>query len=217
MPADHVSRPSRPFLRFSVRGLIVLVLVIGIWLGWLVRSACIQRDAVAAITAAGGSVKYDWDWSNGLPVVGGKPWAPKWLTDLIGVDFFGHVTFVQLISSSNATDATFTHVGRLTQLETLLIGFSPLCDDELAHLKSLTKLSGLCFIGTQVTDAGLIHLKGLTNLLVLNLDGTQVTDAGLIHLKGLTNLSVLCLGGNQVTDAGMRELEQALPELTIVR
>ena len=49
MPAVPVARPWRRFLRFSVRGLIVLVLVIGVWLGWLVRSARIQREAVAAI------------------------------------------------------------------------------------------------------------------------------------------------------------------------
>ena len=40
MPADlkTISRPWRRYLRFSVRGLIGLVLVIGLGLGWLVRS-----------------------------------------------------------------------------------------------------------------------------------------------------------------------------------
>ena len=52
--AKPVSRPWRRFLRFSVRGMIVVVLVIGGWLGWLVRSARIQREAVAAIEEAGG-------------------------------------------------------------------------------------------------------------------------------------------------------------------
>ena len=37
MPAETTSRPWRRFLRFSVRGLIVLVLVIGAGLGWIVR------------------------------------------------------------------------------------------------------------------------------------------------------------------------------------
>ena len=47
--ARPVRRPWRRSLRFSVRGLIVLVLVIGAGLGSLVRSARIQREAVAAI------------------------------------------------------------------------------------------------------------------------------------------------------------------------
>jgi hypothetical protein len=58
MPAGPVSHPWRRLLRFSVRGLIVLVLVIGAGLGWVVRSARIQREAVAAIKSAGGGVTY---------------------------------------------------------------------------------------------------------------------------------------------------------------
>jgi hypothetical protein len=49
----------RRFLRFGVRGLVVLVLVIGAGLGWVVRQIHIHRDAVAAIKHAEGSVKYD--------------------------------------------------------------------------------------------------------------------------------------------------------------
>ena len=77
MPADHVSRPWRRFLRVSVRGLIVLVLVIGGGLGWLVRSCphpC--REAAEAIKHAWGSVSYDWEYSDGNLISGGKPWGP---------------------------------------------------------------------------------------------------------------------------------------------
>jgi len=37
MPSEPISRPWRRFLRFSVRGLIVLVLLVGVWLGWISR------------------------------------------------------------------------------------------------------------------------------------------------------------------------------------
>ena len=91
--------------------MIVLVLVIGAGLGWIVRSARIQREAVAAITMDRGSVYYDWEWSpyewdwskGSLPER--KPWAPTWLVSLVGVDYFGHVTDVSLDSFSLATDA----------------------------------------------------------------------------------------------------------------
>ena len=62
MSADPVSRPWRRNLRFSVRGLIVLVLVTGAALGLMVRTdrnARIERAALAAIKDAGGSVSYD--------------------------------------------------------------------------------------------------------------------------------------------------------------
>jgi hypothetical protein len=59
--AKPLSRRWRRFVRFSARGLIVLVIVIGSGLGWAVRSARIQREAVTAIQNAGGVVFYDWE------------------------------------------------------------------------------------------------------------------------------------------------------------
>jgi len=194
-----LSRPWWNYLRFSIRGLIVLVLLIGLGLGWMVRSAHTQRDAVAAIRKAGGVVKYDWEWSNGYDISGGKPWAPQWLLDLIGVDFFGHVTSVWLHPAP--TDEAIVEVGRLTQLERLQLAGRFFSDGELAHLKGLTKLSNLCIYN--VSDAGLAHLKGLTKLKTLITGGPWVTDAGLAHLKGLTNLTCLQLGSSPVTDAGL--------------
>jgi hypothetical protein len=120
--AKPVARPWQRFLRFTVRGLIVLVLVIGGGLGWLVRSARIQREAVAAIEKARGGVSYDWEWSNGKSIRGGKPSAPQWLVNLIGVDYFGHVTLVVLFDSNTPGDAALDRVGRLTRLEELFAG-----------------------------------------------------------------------------------------------
>jgi hypothetical protein len=115
--AKPVSRPWQRCLRFSVRGLIVLVLVIGGWLGWVVRGARIQREAVRAITSSGSAVAYNWEWSNGSYIPGGKPWAPNLLVGLIGVDYFGHVTGVSLISSLATTDATIAEIAHLPRLQ----------------------------------------------------------------------------------------------------
>jgi hypothetical protein len=62
--AVPVSRSWRRFLRFSVRGMIVVVLVSGGWLGWIVRSARIQREAVAGIRNAKSRVSSDWELSR---------------------------------------------------------------------------------------------------------------------------------------------------------
>ena len=53
MPDQTLLNRARRWLRISVRGVIVLVLVIGVGMGWIVRRARIQRDAVAAIENAG--------------------------------------------------------------------------------------------------------------------------------------------------------------------
>lgn len=193
MPEGPASHPWRRYLRFNVRVLIVFVVVIGVGLGWTVRNAHIQRDAVVAIKNAGGSVSYDWERNNRKGTSAGKPCAPPWLVDLIGVDYFGHVTGVAVFSSTPATDATLTRVGHLSRLESL--GLSP----------------------SSVDDEGLAHLKGLNELVSLDLGGTQVTDAGVAHLSGLTKLRDLGLAGTKVTDAGAKALQQALPRLTITR
>ncbi len=207
MSAVPVARPWRGFLRFSVRGLIVLVLVVGAWLGWLVRSARIQREAVAAIKAADGGVFYDWEWSNGVSILGGKPWSPRWLVDLIGIDYSGHVAFVGLVSSSPATDAAIRQLGCLTRLDELNLQHSSVNDVSLAGVEGLTHLSRLHLDYTDVSDAGLAHLKGLTYLSLLNINATRVTDAGLAHLRRHTELSKLYLNGTQVTDGGLVHLD----------
>ncbi len=179
--AKPVSRPWRRFLRFSVRGLIVLMLAMGAGLGWLVRGARIQREAVAAITKAGGTVVYNWNEDTSPFSPAGKPWAPGWLVKFIGVHYFGHVTGVDFYDNAS-TDAG------------------------LVHLKRLNKLSRLHLAGTQLTDAGLVHLHGLTNLSHLDLSYTKVSDDGRAHLKPLKKLSRLDVFGNRVTDAGIKQL-----------
>jgi hypothetical protein len=205
----------RPF-RFSVRALVVVVLLIGAGLGWIVRQAHVQRDAVAAIMSAGGSVEYDWEWSDGKFVPRGKPPAPRWLLALVGVDYFGHVTSVGLNSSSSTDDRATSFVAPLTQLQSLYLRGSSFGDAGLMNLKGLARLSVLDIRETHVTDAGLATLKGLTSLSELHLSGTLVTDVGLANLKGLKKLYLLHVPGNKVTDVGVNELRRALPNLTIV-
>jgi hypothetical protein len=48
MASVPVSRRWKRCLRLSVRGLIIVVLVMGAGFGWLAHSAWVQRDAVAA-------------------------------------------------------------------------------------------------------------------------------------------------------------------------
>jgi hypothetical protein len=205
------SGPWRRLLRFSVRGLIVLVLVIGAGLGWLVHLAHIQRDAVQAVRNVGGTVSYDWEWTGEKSIPGGKPWAPQWLTDRIGIDYFGHVTVVVL--SDLGTDATIEHVGRLRAVERLYLDQSFVTDSGLAHLHGLDSLSVLLLVRARIGDTGLAHLEGLRGLSTLALDETHVTDAGLAHLKDHSNLSFLSLSRARITDAGIVHLE-GLKKLT---
>ena len=120
MPVGPVSRPLRWYLWFGVRGLVILVLLLGFWLVWLFHLAQIQREAVLAIKKDGGTVLYNWEWDNGSSVPAGQPRAPRWLVARIGVDFFGHVTVVK------SRQPAFALVGQLPGLQILHLNSSEL-------------------------------------------------------------------------------------------
>jgi hypothetical protein len=205
-----------------VRGLIVLVLIVGVCLGWIahvIRSAQRQRDAVAAVRNVLGSVLYDWQFegsrvrvkpgtntiSNEVPV-----W-PKWLVDRLGPDFFGHVTQVSFGRpgiSSGQFDEALAYVGQMDRLTDLTLIRSPVTDTGLAHLRGLKDLESLMLRGcTGFSDAGLVHLERMADLKGLYLDDAKVTDAGLAHLRGLARLESLGLDRAGVTGAGLAHLD----------
>jgi Leucine-rich repeat (LRR) protein len=225
----------RKWLRLSVRGLLVLVLVIGIWTGWIVRQARIQREAVAAIDNVGGiaCARYDSDLKPGSSRNQLSSWK-KWIEEYIGIDFVDYVAVVQLKSSGNEADWQQA-VNRLTDLgqvrvlnlmgryvnddvlaqlegmnclELLMLQHTGNSDAGLAHVQNLTNLKTVYISGSRISDAGLAHLKGLTKLSDLSLQWMQVSDAGLMHLRGLTNLSELSLSGTNVSDAGLAHLSR---------
>jgi Leucine Rich repeat len=154
-----------------MRTLMTFVFLVAVGLGLLARSSQIRRDAVAAIERGGGGVMYNWQFKNGIPNADGKPWAPQWLVDCFGVDYFGDA--LDVVSQTRTTvDAQLIPVGRLRRLERLDL------------------------FDSAVTDAGLVHLEALSQLRTLDLTGADIGDAGLAHLKGLTKLRELDLNLN---------------------
>ncbi len=214
---DPGSRTWRCYLRFSVCGLIVVVVVVGLAVGWIVRSVRIQRESIAAIRKTHGSVSYDWQWRDGKALRGGRPSTPRWLVDLVGVDYFSHVTKVSYILSGldaasagvDASDERMLEPWMQSPVQRLkLDALTPSeFDAAMEHLKDFTELSDLSLRFTDITDAGLAHSKGLAKLSHLDLGFTRITDAGLVHLRGLTNLSDISIDHTPVTDSGLLHLK----------
>jgi hypothetical protein len=200
-------------VRFSLRGLIIAVGIVGGGMGWNIHRAQVQRDAVAAIERHGGFVLYDWQWKNGRRVPMARvPW-PGWLVDRIGIDYLARVVYVDV--RDRASDELLIEVAKLPGLECLLLARSPVTDEGLAHLESLTSLRSLTLDDTGVGDAGLVHLKPFTRLQTLALGLTKVTDAGLVHLKPLKGLKWLSLRLTLISDAAGQALQRALPNTRI--
>ena len=187
-PTTNPKRRRR-WLQFSLRTMLVLMLVFGAGFGWLAHQfhqTRAQQKAEMAIEELGGNVGY-------TPASGGMiRTAVARLGKLFGEDLSLDVTGVYL-------------------------GGTQVNDAGLAHLQGMTQLRVLHLGDTQVSDAGVAHLRGLTQLEVLLLDDTQVSDAGLADLGGLTELRVLSLCNTQITEAGIAQLQKALPKCEIVR
>jgi hypothetical protein len=95
MPCDPKRQRGPRFLRLSVRAMLALVVVVGLWFGWLARSAKIQRDAVAAVEGFDCQATYYWgsmQWIDSRA----EPWWPRWLEDLIGIDCLDRVVGVDV-------------------------------------------------------------------------------------------------------------------------
>ena len=231
MNDSQPSKSKRRWYRFSLRTLLVVILLLCVLLGWFalkMRQAERQRRAVEAIRKAGGTVLYDYQFheESGTSTGVRESPVPTWLRELMGEDFFASVAAVGFHdpeSSASDTrpttvddpDAVLEHVAGLTGVVCLWLDANQVTDAGMEHLRGLTRLRYLDLSYTQVTDAGLENLNGLTQLYRLELNGTQVTDAGLEHFKGLTELGLLQLHGTDVTEEGSEELRKALPDCHI--
>ncbi len=105
----------------------------------------------------------------------------------------------------------------LTRLAHLNLRGLEIGDDAVAHIAGQKTLVRLHLEKTKITDKALEQLKGLENLEYLNVYGTEIGDAGLEHLKNLKKLKSLYVWQTKVTDEGVKKLQEALPELKIIR
>ena len=205
-------RRTRRFLQFSLRSLLVFVLLVSIgmsWLGVKLERARRQREAVRVIERIGGLVVYDYKLRQAHSPFPVEPPVPKWKLALLGDDFFFDVSYVAFDGDSVGVefdDGQMTNLRGLTDVEILFLAEMPVTDAGLENLRGLAKLRILFLDLTPVTDAGLENLTGLTDLTMLSLAGTQITDAGLEHVKELVSLEDLNISNTQVSDAGLERL-----------
>ncbi len=235
LDASTTERPKRqvPRLRFSLRALMVIVLILGGVLGYWVARSREQKAAVAAIERAGGTVAYDWEWHGGFHIRGQQPprWK-RWPIQLLGPDYFATVKQVTLVggkpervndelmdqvgrlrglesltinSCRGVTDAGMVSISRLGQLTALDVGFTSITAASLKHVADLRRLKRLDLQSTSATDADLAHLSGLTSLEGPQIFGKSpgITDAGLAHLRPLVNLNMISFNATRITSAGL--------------
>jgi hypothetical protein len=208
MSAREPSNSFRPrrWLRFSLRTLLIVVTLFGVWLGVKVDQARRQKLAVVALRMRGFYVNYEhwrtngdpesFDSSRELPV-------PTLLRSRADGDFFQKVIAIRVLPTSSDDD--YVHLAALPHIEALYLSGrgNDVSDAGLAYLPRPDRLVHFEAGDTLVGDAFVKRLANATGLIRLGLSGTRVTDKGLQWLPPLPKLKMLGLGGTSTTDAGL--------------
>jgi hypothetical protein len=91
------AKPRRRWFRFSLRTLLIAVTLLCVWLGYETTQAVRQRRAVELVNGIGGEIYYAHQRDakgNNNPML--DPWAPRWLRELVGEDYFVTVSEVHI-------------------------------------------------------------------------------------------------------------------------
>ena len=199
-----VSRPWQRFLRFSVRGMIVLVLVFGA--GWVDRpGARVQRDAVALIKNAGdGPQTTSISLTNSTPGAKCQLAAPRSRTRWSRI--LGHVISVWFDDTpasgeSNRIQA-LSRLRDLPQLKSVSLNGLSIKDNHLAALEGLNQLEDLLLQRTGISDAGLGHLRSLRGLKHLHPRFCR-RRRWIVRLSRTDEPRALNAGHTKVTDVGL--------------
>jgi hypothetical protein len=199
------SRGRTPRLRFSLRMLLIVTGVLGVFLGWL-GNVCIhtrhQRQVVARIRAAGGECGL----ANLLSDDDAAMWQ-KLLRWVVDDDAFAHVVGVYFDPYTVVSDDELDVLTEVPRLQVLELCGPRITDKGLAHIGNLSQIKRLTLYETQVTTTGLSAFPIGKNLEELYLGGGTVNDASLKDINRLTNLRLLAIHrSSAITDASMTHL-----------
>jgi len=154
------------------------------------------------------------------PVYVDQPWAPRWLRNLVGDDFFASVSIVNL-SRTRVTDEDLRCLALLPCLRSIYLASVPrVTDNGLSCLDSLHQLEHLDISFNNykpggLTDACLVHLRSLHRLRNLNIMNNRFTDDGFRRLETLTGLRLLMVTGTNISNVAIEELKRSAPDCKV--
>jgi len=221
------------WFRFSLRTLLLLVTALCVWLGIQVNAARRQREAVAAILSAGGTVVYDYEivpsaspstaLLKTLPAGVRRtdkridhnqlPHGPAWLRAQIGDDYFRTVIAVYLNHpNAGIKKADLDQLAKLPHLREFVFegNRTDIHDKDLATLGQLHELELLQFIGGSIDGSILNVLTNPARLKNVCFSDMDIDDVALGGLEKMTGLEILFLDRTRITDAGLAHLRNLI-------
>ena len=187
-PAPPPFAPAKPaekrrwrWYQYSLRSLLLLMLLVSLLMSWYRvkwKRAIAQKNAVAAILAAGGTAQYDCEFdTNGEWVKGAKGRGPEWLRKLIGLDYFDKVVVVSVNSKEGAE--ALSGLANLKSIDVISpVDQLGMDDDEcLKRLPAIDGVDELIYRGyiTESALGNVARLRHLKRLILRYYDGDRAT------------------------------------------
>ncbi len=237
--------PLRRWLRIGIGGMMVAVLVFGLWLGYRVNRAKALRAAVTTVKADGGFVLFAdqfamgpvnvpkgnaiWKPSWGTFTPGKGPWAPEWLRSAVGDEFFreaAHVSLFVDIEKGSAgapnnlaypVDDVLLTLRKESGIKTLHLGGPTVTDKGLETVGELTDLRELViWWATAISDKGVANFSRLPRLKSVDISLSKLGDESVEHLASLPALEELHLEGKKFTDQSLVYLSRSKRLTTLI-
>jgi hypothetical protein len=204
---DNLKPTKRRWFRFSLRTMLVVMLVFGSLMGWVVRErreSHLQRALAMELRAKGWNAEFIGRYHTFEYAADDQGWWRKLATQVLGEQ----VDFVDVSCRSVTLD----------DLKPLLLfkdatnlNLSPSSLRNLGELPKFTHLVSLNITGTRVTD--LQPVSGLKQLKYLKIGATQIRDTA--PILGLQNLVELDVTETPITQEQIDSLQRALPHCLI--
>lgn len=184
-PISDPPKRKRRWLQFSLRSLIIVILIGGVGSGRLARLIEEKYDKQRAIE----ELQKAWYESHAIAAAIGRQLGVQAMacSQLQPPDY----VYVE-IHGGSANDETLKQLSTMPRIGSLNVFGGQFTDAGVRHLTRLMGLQHLRLRAKNVTDAGLPYLAQMSKLRRLDLRSTSVTDAGVSEIqKSLPNCEII--------------------------
>jgi hypothetical protein len=222
---DKPSTAWRPGFRFSLRSLVLLVLLAAIGLGvysWGLRRSRRQAPAVDTLRTFGAKITYDYGGvypgivnAPRRPLSKPSPY-PAGLVNWLGTDFFHDVTEVHcessIVMSPQDSKLFWEAIGQLPRLKRLEASGGMTEPGNILALARHDRLTRLSLRWAYATPSDYAVLQKLSRLEYLDLSDAPITDEHLKFIAQAPGLKSLDLHHARITSAGLQAVAE-MPQL----
>lgn len=216
---DQIPQRRRRWLQFSLRSIMLLMLLLGCVIG-PVTNLRWQSQRMSAILASieerGGKIEFDLSAVKREPAghncfcgVPGRqpPKPPPTWYDRLGVKYHHPIKHIEL-NGLQFSESDLLTLQTLPIFPELTIRGYATTVEALGQLRHFTKLKSLQIHDMPITEADLVIFGDLQQLEELVIADLSMTDNGMLTLGKLKHLRHLSLHGTQITDDALKHVSE---------